>query len=152
MNKEQAADVKDHCMNLLTAKKTGKITQEQMDFELAKLTLEMLDSYAPVYPFPEKERVMIKWASLTNEERKKMEASDFEQLEEDYKIAKKRYNDQIEKIKDENNSNLFWLMRCGKILIAKDHPGAFRIGEMIKIHNDKNWSLHWMIPKEEDWG
>lgn len=126
-------EVKTMCDELLVAFRQQKITLDQLEYELAKLTLEMIADYAPKSePHMTGELARFQtmgrseWAAFSPDQLKAAEAR-FTELRAKYKSA-------VSHVRADNNSNLHWLKICRDSLQKNNHAKWMLIQNLIADH------------------
>lgn len=104
-----------HCSDLLKAKLDGEITQEVLDYEMAKLSLEFLDAYRP-QPLPQKPYNLRLHEELSKEDIAQMGKASFAEKEKAYWEEFGSWRAAVRAIRERNISNLLWLRACKKSL------------------------------------
>lgn len=129
MNVMDGKEVSGFCNEMLKAKMEGKITQEQLDYEMSKLSLEFIDEYR-YKSSPSLEYGSHLFMNLSEEKKKKLD--DKERAVHELEIRK--WKDECSKIHAVNDSNLCWLKYILNILKQKDHPGFYKVIEVMGTH------------------
>lgn len=120
-------------MTLWNARKTGKISQDQLDYELAKSSLEFLEDYAPKNA-PSKPLEVLRFEALKNDEIASMKKADYEAQKLRCEKLKKAWRSDFSEIQEVNISNLLWLRRMKKVLELFKNPNVFRVDSVISEH------------------
>lgn len=126
-------EVKPMCDELLEAKRAGKLTQDQLEYELAKLSLEMLNDYRPRNE-PPKPMELVRFEGMSRGEWASMGEFTTREAEARYTNLKAKHKAHCGHILADNNSNLFWLEQCRDIFRKNNNPKWMMFQNVIADH------------------
>lgn len=133
MNAENANQVQRVCQELLEGKRSGKINQEMLEYELAKISLEFLNDYR-LLSMPSKPQTIYFFEGLRQEEITRMGRAEYENKKQNYEDLRKAWRLECEKVKAANQSRLLWLRMMRDALKKKEHPAVFEVQTLINGH------------------
>jgi len=122
--------VKSMCDELLAAKLAGKITQDQLEYELAKLTLEMIGDYRPK-AMPAMTGELAKMMMYTRSDWATMQDPSAEARFAELKGKHKAFCGHIAA---DNSSNLYWLRLCRDVFKKNRNPKWMEFQNVIADH------------------
>ena len=125
--------VGETCMTLEAARKERKLSQEQLDYELAKISLEFLDDYAFKIE-PDKPFGLRRFEALRKEEIANMIAADYDKQKHEAEIQKSSWFRERGMIGAINGSNLRWLKSMKQILEKNNHAETENVQCLINEH------------------
>lgn len=129
----QALEVKSMCDELLKAKMAGKITQDQLDYELAKLSFEMLGDYSPKRD-PHMTGELARFQTMSRSEWAALSPEVFKAEETRFAELKAKHKAAVSHVRAENNSNLHWLKNCLESFKKNNNPKWMYFQNMIADH------------------
>jgi hypothetical protein len=124
------SQVKEMCDELLQAKESGRINQDQLEYELAKLSLEMLGDYRPKQE-PAMTGELAKMMCYTRSDWAAMQDPDAEKR---FAELKGKHKAHCGHIKADNNSNEYWLGICRDSFKKNNNPKWILFQNMIADH------------------
>ena len=126
MDRQKANEIATCCLELSKAREERKLTQEQLDYELAKLSLEFINDYGPRQEpsCPYEVQMFLK---MNRDEKKRLDPDELESL----KNKSMKWLREKEVIVFENRSHLRWLLYIENILKEKNNSGALIVQGMI---------------------
>lgn len=124
------------CIELGKARQAREITQEMLDYELAKLSLEILDDYLP-RPMPSKPVTMLRFEQTPKSEIARLSKEEYTEMLEAYRVERENWKRSCNSIHADNRSNYQWLKQVLKSLESKGHDGAEKVRTVVYRHKEQ---------------
>ena len=133
MNQEKGHQIAQACREVGAAHKTGKITLEILDYELAKISLEFLGDYSPKNE-PTKPIALRQFEAMTRDQIANLDKKVYEEKLQKYRMEKADWISDCEKIGAVNDSNLRWLNTMREALRKNNHQSEGAVSLIIFQH------------------
>lgn len=125
--------VAEACMSLHKARQARKITQDQLDWELTKISLEFVNDYRFKFS-PDEPYQLKRFRDLKREDIARMTKEDHEQLKKNADIQAAMWNKEKSMIGAINSGNLMWLKTMKEHLEKNNHERLHEVQMLITEH------------------
>lgn len=122
------------CQELGQAHRRGELDRQTLQYELAKISLEIIDQYGPL-AHPSKPVKMRSFEGLNQSDLKRFSKAEYEQARQEYDKEREKWLSACASIRGRNRSNRAWLEEILTALEFKNHPKTDAVRQVLNDHD-----------------